>query len=197
MGKSDDIWKASNVGVAYIANIGLPIFLVIVSLFSLFWFVRETKRKRLSFRSMAMWFTLNIVYTTVIIYVLIVTALQIAGYDRAINIVDWIAHYVFGFSLDGGKEWVFILIFAFISYILIKTLRNSLKLADIRAKMDALNRRVSVLTGKVNKSTDYTQVIKIAPIKKVANKATHKKVASKKKSPMKKNVAKAKVTKKK
>jgi len=142
-----------------IVNIGLPIFLLIISIFSFIWFGLEIKKKRIEFKSMVTWLGLNILFTIVIIYILIIAILHYYGVDNAVNIFNIIAFHLFGLSMDNGKEWVILLILAFISYILIKTLRNSILISRLNKRVDALGKEVALLSGKVNKSADFANKV--------------------------------------
>ena len=153
----DQIWKANYVGEDFIANIGLPIFLLLVSIGSIVWFFIEVKRKTIRFRNLVSWFTLSIFFLTVVVYVLIVTSLQVAGVDRAVNIFDWVSHYLFGFNLDAGKEWIFILLLALSAYLLVASLRNSIRISRFEANIDKLNKKIAILAGKLEKTDKQTK----------------------------------------
>ena len=140
-------------------NLGLPILFLLISIGSFIWFAIEVRKKRLEFKSMATWFTLNILFTVIIIYILIISVLQFFGISNAANLFNLIAQYVFGMTLPNGKEWVILLILAFISYILIKTLRNSIKISKLNKRIDDLGKEVAILAGKVNKSASFSSKI--------------------------------------
>ncbi len=157
-------------------NIGLPIFLLVISISSFVWFSIEVKRKKIMFRQMATWLTLNIIFTLLVIYVLIIALLHIYYVTNAGNIFNMFTHYVFGIDLDGGKQWVILLILGFISYILLKSLQNSLKIARLDKRVDELNKEVAILSGKVNNSINFDKKVAKAP--KVTK--TKKKIKTKK-----------------
>ena len=136
-------------------NIGLPIFFLVIAIASFVWFSIEVKKKRIMFKQMATWLTLNILFTVLVIYVLIISILHVYYVGNAGNIFNMISHYVFGIEMTNGKQWIILLILGFISYILIKTLNNSLKIAKLSSRLDRLNREVAILTGKVTKSTSF------------------------------------------
>lgn len=140
-------------------NLGLPIFFLIISIASFIWFAIEVKKKRLEFKSMATWFTLNILFTIIIVYILIISILHFYGFGNAANLFNLISEHVFGMTLENGKEWVILLILAFISYILVKTLRNSIKISKLNKRVDDLGKEVAILSGKVNKSATFTSNI--------------------------------------
>ena len=137
-------------------NLGFPIFLFIVSISSLIWFLVEIKKKRLELKTMIAWFILNLVYTITVLYVLIISILHYFYIDNAINIFNYIAYNLFGINMEGGKEWVILLILGFISYILIKSLHNSIKISKLNIRVDELSKDVAILSGKVNKSADLS-----------------------------------------
>ncbi|NQZ65897.1 MAG: hypothetical protein HRT99_01610, partial [Mycoplasmatales bacterium] len=43
-------------------NLGLPIFLLIISIGSFIWFGIEVRKKRIEFKSLIAWFVWNIIY---------------------------------------------------------------------------------------------------------------------------------------
>ena len=113
---------------------------------------------------MATWLTLNIIFTIFVVYVLIIAILHIYYVGNAGNIFNMISHYVFGLEMQNGKQWIILLILGFISYILIKTLNNSLKIAKLNSRLDRLNKEVAILSGKVTKSTTFKK--DVAGVKK-------------------------------
>ena len=140
-------------------NLGLPIFFLVISVSSFIWFGIEVKKKRIEFKSMATWFTLNIIFTIIIIYILIISILHLYGVGNAANLFNLISEHVFGMTLKNGKEWVILLILAFISYILIQTLRNSIKISNLNKRIDDLGKEVAILSGKVNKSATFASKV--------------------------------------
>ena len=133
-------------------NLGFPLFLLIISFLSFVWFSLELKKKRLELKTMIAWFVLNIFYTITVAYVLIIAILHFFYIDNAINIFNYIAYNIFGINLSGGKEWIILLILGFISYILVKTLHNSIKISKLNIRVDQLSKDVAILSGKVNKT---------------------------------------------
>lgn len=140
-------------------NLGLPILFLVISISSFIWFGVEVKKKRLSFKSMVTWFSLNILFTIAIVYILIVSILHFYGFDKAANVFNLIAEYAFGITLDNGKEWVILLILGFISYILVKTLKNSIEISRLNKRIDELGKEVAILSGKVNKSANFAKEV--------------------------------------
>ena len=147
-------------------NIGLPIFFLVIAIASFVWFSIEVKRKRIMFKQMATWLSLNILFTIFVIYVLIISILHVYYVGNAGNIFNMVSHYVFGIEMANGKQWIILLILGFISYILVKTLNNSLKIAKLSSRLDKLNREVAILTGKVTKSTTFKK--DVANVKKTS-----------------------------
>ena len=145
-------------------NIGLPVFFLVIAIASFVWFSIEVKKKRIMFKQMATWLTLNIIFTIFVVYVLIIAILHIYYVGNAGNIFNMISHYVFGLEMQNGKQWIILLILGFISYILIKTLNNSLKIAKLNSRLDRLNKEVAILSGKVTKSTTFKK--DVAGVKK-------------------------------
>lgn len=137
-----------------IINLGFPIALLIIAIFSFFWFWLEIKKKRIQLNTMVVWLILNIIYVLIIIYITIIEGLHLANID-ALNIFNWIAFNWFGINLANGKEWIILLIFMFISYILIKSLYNSIKISKLQTELHTLSREVAILSGKVNNTLEY------------------------------------------
>ncbi len=136
-------------------NLGLPIFLLLISIASFIWFGIEIKKKRIEFRSLISWFVWNVIYTVTILYVLIVAILHLYNIQNIPNILNNFAHFVFGIDMQNGKQWIIIIILSFISFTLIKTLQNSIKIAKLELKMNELNKQVAILMGQVNRTTDF------------------------------------------
>ncbi|NQZ66263.1 MAG: hypothetical protein HRT99_03550, partial [Mycoplasmatales bacterium] len=86
---------------------------------------------------------------------LIVTILHFFHIENIPNILNNLAHYAFGIDMQNGKQWIIIIILAFISYTLIKTLQNSIKIAKMENRINELNKQVAILMGQVNRTTDF------------------------------------------
>ena len=149
------MFKLSREPLGEAVNLGFPIFLFLIAISSLIWFVVEIKRKRLELKTMIAWFVLNIIYIIVVTYVLIISILHLFYISNAPNIFNLISHYLFGLSLSNGREWIILLILAFISYILVKTLANSIKISKMDERINELKKEVAILSGKVNKTAKF------------------------------------------
>ena len=160
--KSKNAWVYEDLGDWI--NIGLPIFFLVIAIASFVWFAIEIKRKRIVFKQMATWLSLNILFTVFVVYVLIISILHIYYVENAGNIFNMISTHVFGITMSNGKQWVILLILGFISYILIKSLNNSLKIAKLDKRVDRLNKEVAILSGKISKTTNFNK--DVASIKK-------------------------------
>lgn len=146
-------WSFEKLGESM--NLGLPIFLFLIAITSFAWFGVEVRKKRIEMKSLVSWLIWNTLYTIAITYILIVTILHVNNVDHIPNIFNQFAHYAFGLDIDNGKQWLILLILAFIAYILVKTLQNSIKIARLDLRIDELNKQVAILMGQVNRTTDF------------------------------------------
>lgn len=137
-----------------VVSIAMPTFLLAIALATMIWFFVEVKRKRLQLKIMIVWFILNTLYTIMILYVFIVTILQIFNFP-AFNIFTLFSYYVLGLELPNNMGWVFLLIFGFITYVLIKSMLNSLRIARLDDRIDDLNQEVAILRGKINETAEF------------------------------------------
>lgn len=136
-------------------NLGLPIFLLLISILSFIWFGIEVKKKRIEFKSLITWVIWNFIFIVIIFYVLIVTILHLFYIEHVPNLLNNIAHYAFGIDMTNGKQWILIIILGFISFILVQTLKNSIKIARLDTRIDQMNKQVAILMGQVNRTTDF------------------------------------------
>lgn len=142
------------ISLGNVLSIAMPTFLLAIALGTMIWFIFEVKRKRLQLKTMIVWFILNLLYTLVIMYVLIVTIAQIFNIP-APNIFTLFVFYVLGLELPNNMEWIFLLIFGFITYILIKTMLNAIRIAQLDDRIDDLNQEVAILRGKINQTAEF------------------------------------------
>ncbi|WKX02522.1 hypothetical protein [Candidatus Mycoplasma mahonii] len=147
-----------------VMNLGLPIFLLIIAISSFVWFTIEVKRKKIELKNMIGWLTTNIIFTLFVIYILIVSILHLFNIDNIPNIFNMIAYYMFGIKMDNAKQWIILLILGFIAYILLKSLKNSIEIAKLNKRVDMLGNEVSILKGKINKTTKFN--IKVPKVEK-------------------------------
>ena len=148
-------WTSEELGRTM--NLGFPIILTFLAIISLFWFFYEVKKKRIELKSMITWLIFNILYTISIIYILIITCLHAAFFDVP-NLFNMFSHYAFGLDIGNGKQWVILLIFAFISLLLILMLKHSIKINRNERRIDELNKQVAILMGQVNKTADFEKL---------------------------------------
>lgn len=146
-----DSWRIT---FGKVVTISMPSFLLAISLATMLWFFIEVKRKRLQLKVMVTWFIFNLLYTFLITYIFIVTILQIFHYP-APNIFTLFVYYVLGLELPNNMEWVFLIIFAFITYVLTKSMLNSLRIARLDDRIDELNQEIAILRGKINQTADF------------------------------------------
>ena len=149
-------WTYETLGDSF--NLGMPIFLFLIAIMSFVWFGREVKKKRVQFKALAFWFFWNLLYTIAITYVLIVAILHVAHIHNVPNIFNMLAHYAFGINMDNGKQWLILMILAFIAVMLVWILRNSIKIARTELRISELNKQVAILMGQVNRTTDYEKL---------------------------------------
>ena len=136
-----------------LVSLGFPIFLLIIASLSLVWFVVEIKRKRIDMKTMIIWLIMNIIYIIAVIYILLVAILNVAEIG-APNIFNMFAYSVFGINMEDGKQWIILLILAFISYVLVNTLVNTIKISKLNGRVDDLSKEVAIISGKINKTSD-------------------------------------------
>ena len=146
-------WKFESLGQPI--NLGLPIFLFIIAIFSFIWFLYEVKKKRIEWKSLISWIIWNSIYMLITLYILIIASIHAAGIKNIPNIFNEIAYYLFGLDFENEKQWIILFILMFIAIILIQTLKNSIKISKLDLRIDELNKQTAILMGQVNRTTDF------------------------------------------
>lgn len=136
-----------------ILHIGAPIVLLLISVFTYIFVSIEIKKRRIEFKDIVSWFIVNTIYTLCVLYILVVEIVQFAFQKEIINIFSWITHKGLGIDLD-GQEWILLLIFAFITFILVQVMITTIRVQRLKKNVDDLNKEVAILAGKVNKTAD-------------------------------------------
>lgn len=139
-----------------ILKIGLPVALSIIVVAVWIFIIIEIKRKRLEIKDIVLWFSLNIIFTISVFYIMIVNILQFLGYPEA-NVFNWLAFYAFGMDFN-GQEWIILIIIMFIAFIVGQVMALMVKIQKLHKRVDDLNKEVAVLSGKVNRTADFDKL---------------------------------------
>lgn len=135
--------------------LGFPIAFLLIAIATFIFVGLEIKKKRLEIKEIIAWLILNTLFTTIIIYVLVVGVVKFY-HPSVINAFDWLGVHAFHLTTD-SEPWIILLIFGFIAFILLSTMINTVRVQRMNKRIDALNREVAILSGKVNKSADFSK----------------------------------------
>lgn len=135
--------------------LGFPIAFLLIAIATFIFVGIEIKKKRLEIKEIIAWLILNTLFTTIIIYVLVVGVVKFY-HPNVINAFDWLGVHAFHLTTD-SEPWIILLIFGFIAFILLSTMINTVRVQRMNKRIDELNREVAILSGKVNKSADFSK----------------------------------------
>lgn len=148
-------------------KIGLPVTLLIIVLAIWIFIIVEIKRKRLEIKDIVLWFTLNIIFTVSVFYIMVINILDYFNLVKPeANIFNWIAYHAFGMEF-AGQEWIILVIIIFLAFVIGQVMSLMVKVQKLHKRVDDLNKEVAVLSGKVNKTANFDKV-KVASNTKTA-----------------------------
>ena len=134
-------------------KIVMPITLLVISIIAFVLIVLEIRKKNIEIKNIVTWIILNSIFGFFVFYIVIVESMILSNV-KVVNIFSWFVVNAFGITL-GGQEWVILLLFAFIIFLMIQTVINSVKTQRINKRIDDLNKETAVLSGKVNETAKF------------------------------------------
>lgn len=134
-------------------QIGIPITLLIISIISFVLIVLEIRKKNIEIKNIVTWIILNSIFGFFVFYIVIVESMILSNI-KVTNIFSWFVVNAFGITLS-GQEWVILLLFAFIIFLMVQTVFNSVRTQKINKRIDDLNKETAVLSGKVNQTATF------------------------------------------